>query len=580
MISSGSGERSAAGKRLYWIGVLLALAVGVPFLNKPFHIDDTMVLAVSSQILREPLRPFHASINWSGDPVPIFEKTTNPPLVSYVLAPLVARFGYREAPLHLAMLGFLVILGLAMAWLARRFAGGSVWPVLFVMLSPGVAASVNVMRDVPMMALSAAAVAVFVSGVDRRRWPLALGGSALAGLAILTKYSAVILFPVLIGYALLRRRGRDGLWLAAAAALLGLWCLQTQLTEGRIHLVYLLTTGRGGQPWTDRFYAALVTVGACLFLAPALLAEAASRGRLRLLAGTAIAMALALVGARRHLFGPPGSQYLLWHWAGAALLSLAILPMIGALRRRGGASTAADADSVFLALWTGAAIVFAVLGVMFQAVRHVLPVLPPLALLAVRSLRPNEARGRPFDRLRVTPSEAEGRDSSDRARRPMRWMVGVLGVCLLAQAVIAFGVGAADYAYADTYRQFAHEARTNLPRPGRDVWFFGHWGWQLYASSAGFRQLAGHGPMPKAGDALIVPDRVDKEQLPAALDGRLALIQEKTYSSPIPLQTMGPGSLFYGVSGGNVPYIFTRERKLETFRVYRVEARRGARPAA
>ena len=109
---------------------------------------------------------------------------------------------------------------------------------------------------------------------------------------------------------------------------------------------------------------------------------------------------------------------------------------------------------------------------MFQAVRHVLPVLPPLALLAVRSLRPNEARIR-------DPS-----------------------------------------------------------------------------------------------------DRVDKEQLPAALDGRLARIQEKTYYSPIPLQTMGPGSLFYGVSGGNVPYIFTRERKLETFRVYRVDARRGARPAA
>jgi 4-amino-4-deoxy-L-arabinose transferase-like glycosyltransferase len=565
MISSGSSERSAAGKRLYWIGVLLALVVGVPFLNKPFHIDDTMVLAVSSQILREPLRPFHASINWSGDPVPIFEKTTNPPLVSYVLAPLVARFGYREAPLHLAMLGFLVILGLAMAWLARRFAGGSVWPVLFVMLSPGVAASVNVMRDVPMMALSAAAVAVFVAGIDRRRWPVALGGSALAGLAMLTKYSAVILFPVLIGYALLRRRGRDGLWLAAAAALLGLWCLQTQLTEGRIHLVYLLTTGRGGQPWTDRFYAALVTVGACLFLAPALLAEAASRGRLRLLGATAMVMGLALVGARRHLWWPPGPQYVLWNLAGTALLALTLLPILGALRRRGGASTAADADSVFLALWTGAAIVFAVLGVMFQAVRHVLPVLPPLALLAVRSLRPNEARIR---------------DPSDRARRPMRWTVGVLGVCLLAQAVVAFGVGAADYAYADTYRQFAHAAKTNLPRPGRDVWFFGHWGWQLYASSAGFRQLAGHGPRPKAGDALIVPDRVDKEQLPAALDGRLARIQEKTYYSPIPLQTMGPGSLFYGVSGGNVPYIFTRERKLETFRVYRVEARRGARPPA
>jgi len=533
----------AANNRLLWLGVILALVVGVPFLDKPFHIDDTVVLRVAEQITRDPLRPFSADINWFGDPRPIFRETTNPPFVSYWVAPAVAAFGFSEVPIHLAMLAFLVVLGVATAWLSRRFAGGSAWPVLFVMLSPAVVVSNNVMRDVALAALSAAAAALFVAGVDRRRWPLALAGGLVVGLAILSKYSGVVLLPALAAYALLQRRGRYALWLLAPVGMLGLWCLQNQLVHGRVHLEYLMAERRGTLPWQDRFYAALVIVGACLFLVPALVVGAGRRAWVWLAVGAAVAAALALLGARLHNQAAVGWQYGLWVTTGAALVFMVLVPALaaapGALSRREGDG----ADHLFLALWAGGVLAFAVFFVMFQAVRHVIPAIAPLALLAVRLLR------RPEARTRLLPI--------------------LLGVLLAAQAVIAFMVAAGDYQYAGTYRRFAREAQ-RLQRPGREVWFMGNWGWQRYALSAGYTLLAAHGRRPRPGEWIIIPDRVHKGPVPEGLP--LEFVWEKTYRGRIPIHTMDGyiGASFYAVTGRNVPYRFTRQRDLETFRIFRV----------
>jgi hypothetical protein len=142
-----------------------------------------------------------------------------------------------------------------------------------------------------------------------------------------------------------------------------------------------------------------------------------------------------------------------------------------------------------------------------------------------------------------------------------------------AQAIVAFAVAAADYEYANTYRGFAREAK-RLVQPGREVWFQGNWGWQRYALSAGFTLLAQHGALPRPGDLLIVPERVHKGELPAGLEPRLSLVQEKTYRGRIPIHTMDgfQHASFYAVVGRLAPYFFTRDRTLETFKVYRVKS--------
>ena len=59
--------------------VLLLLGIGVPFLNKPFYIDDTFFLHIISSILNTPFNPFAGEINWFGKNRPVWEVTSNPP---------------------------------------------------------------------------------------------------------------------------------------------------------------------------------------------------------------------------------------------------------------------------------------------------------------------------------------------------------------------------------------------------------------------------------------------------------------------------------------------------------------------
>lgn len=574
-----------------WLAVAVALIVGLPFLDKPFHIDDTVVLRIAQQITRDPLRPFAAAMNWFGDERPIFDQTTNPPFVSYYLAPLVAAFGFAEVPLHVAMLAFLVALAVATAGLSRRFAGGSRWPLLFVMLSPAVVVSSNVMRDVPLAALSAVAAVLFIAGVDRRRWSLRLAGSLAMGLAMLTKYSGAVMLPALALYAISQRRARDLVWLVAGLALFGMWALDNQLVHGRVHLVYLVTHPTHNFTWLDRLYPTLVIVGACLFVAPVMLADAARRRRWWVAAAMVIAGGLALVGGRLHS-GAQGWQYALWVTTGAALVIAGVIPGFAAVPaafgrtqaatarsgspragyaegRRGGpdasgpshavptqraARRADSTDTFFLALWAVGTLAFSIFFTPFQAVRHVIPAIAPLALLAVRLLGLESGRS--------------------------RGMTGALTALLAAQAVIAFAVAAADYEYAATYRDFARRARRTLLSPGREVWFMGSWGWQRHALSAGFTLLAEHGRRPRAGDLVILPDRVYKGPMPAGL--KLTEIEEKTYRGRIAIHTMdgSVGASFYSVDPGRLPYAFTRERTLEVFRVFRVEGQSRGQAAA
>ncbi|MCS7066616.1 MAG: hypothetical protein NZL85_10160, partial [Fimbriimonadales bacterium] len=102
---------------------VLFLAIGLLVLLKPVHIDDTVVLHVAQNILKEPLHPFAGEFFWLEEPQPLAQVTTNPPLVSYWLAPFIALGGYREWVLHLAFVPFMALLGWGMYRLTARWLG-------------------------------------------------------------------------------------------------------------------------------------------------------------------------------------------------------------------------------------------------------------------------------------------------------------------------------------------------------------------------------------------------------------------------------------------------------------------------
>jgi len=129
----------------HWIFLiaLVVLVSALPFVDKAFHIDDPFVLKIAGNILQNPFDPFIGDFDWFGSLTPIWQTTTNPPFVSYYLAPFIARFGYSEVALHTAMMLFLLMIAWGTSVLSNRFAGGSLYPLLFVMFSPAEAETRN-----------------------------------------------------------------------------------------------------------------------------------------------------------------------------------------------------------------------------------------------------------------------------------------------------------------------------------------------------------------------------------------------------------------------------------------------------
>ena len=520
---------------------LLSLLLSFPFLSKAVHIDDPVVLAASERILVDPWDPYSGDFDWFGHRLPFWQVTTNPPLLSYYLAPWVSVFGCQEIWLHLAMVPFLVMMAFSMFRLSRHWADGSWWPVLFLLTSPAVWVSMNLMRDVPATALLLASLVGLLEGSARgNRKQLAMA-SLLAGAAALTKYTAAVVFPIWALYALSRRRAGLLLWTIPGVLLIIAWCGLTAWQYGWIHPLFLLAGlhPENSFPAIDKMFALLTITGSSmLLLVPWLGSRVSSSSRwVAFVAG--MVAALAAAGYHREL----DLEYLFWAFSGAAVLWLTLGE--GLKRLRGGL-LGDGSTTLLLTVWPIAILIFGVVGIKFQAVRHLLPALPAIILLAFR-LHGKESRTRPQSRL--------------------------LMLLLMLQLALGGAVAWADRQYADCYRDLARGARAKWQPYSDRIWFVGHWGWQFYARKAGFSQLSRGGPLPETGDIFLQPIRV---HIGNALEGsqlgaRLELMETRSCSSDLPLRTVNHGgAAFYAVVRNNLPFRF-QTLPLEELRVYRVK---------
>ena len=525
---------------LTWI-VLVSVLLSLPFLNKAFHIDDPVVLQCVKKILANPLDPFGGEFDWFGVTLPFWQVTTNPPLLSYYLAPFVWIFGYSEIILHAAMMPFLAGVLAGCLALSRRFCRSLHWlPVLMIVTSSAVLVSPNVMRDIPALALICVGLAIGIRGLDRGRSSLLSLGSMVIGLAAVTKYSAGVAVGVLLLYALMSKRKTTLLAFLPSILPLGIWCGWTWLVYGEAHPWFLLLGkhSSGSFSTASKFFSLLVTLGSVCLLAPLIgwrMQESTRRPKFLVVGGTLVLT----LAAWWYQAGEASSQYLVWTVAGSfSLLGLLVLGS-----RPGPEGRLTDRDSAFLLCWTLVFFFFSVSLVPFQAVRHVLGGLVPAVLLCFRSRRA----------------------ISTTARKAL-WLLVVV------QLLLALSVAWSDMEYANVYRDFAHDVGRRHPE--QEVWFLGQWGWHFYAEQAGFRQIHGDGAVPGSGSLVVWPERVFVGRVSAQNRDflkRLQLVESRDVYSTLPLQTMSfPEASFYAVVRRTVPFVFGRE-PIETLRVYRVE---------
>ncbi len=516
---------------------LVALACAFTLLNafKPLHIDDTAYCCYAHQIARHPLDPYGFEIHWYDLPKPAHEVLA-PPVLPYWWAAGVALFGERPFLWKLWLLPFGLLLVFALHRLLRLYARGLEMPLLWMtVLSPTLLPSFNLMLDVPALALGLGALAVFSRAAARRSWSRALLAGLLAGLAMETKYSALLVPAALLLYALLYRRLRFGIGAAGVAVLFFVGCEAMIASRyGMSH--FLLHLQRGPDSLERPFNLVMPLVG--------ILGATASAVGL---------LGLAALGARRWVLVSTGLGL-------AALLGLlAIVPTADASFFRDAETHKGRLTLNNLAVGPAGLLVIGVVAASaWQLLRlsrrgnhwcraDLFPVVwLLLELAAYFALTPFPATRRVLG-IVVAATVVVGR-LAVRSRRLPDFSWNVRGVAT-AGAALGLAWFTVDFYDARAEKDAVAGAARWIRRQEADarIWYAGHWGFQFYAERIGLLPVLPLDARPRPGEWLIRPDTRVTQQPWYDGEGRIDAVTTLRRFDWLPLRTV-PG--YYG---GNTP---------------------------
>ncbi len=481
-------------KRLLPIVMLSAVLTGLNAV-KPLHVDDATFYFNAAQIASDPLDPYgYVMLRWS-DAVPALHALA-PPVLSYWWAAAIRMFGERPVLWKLWLFPFALIFVASLAALLRRFAPSVAIPLLVMLvLSPIFLPSLNLMMDIPALALSLLALVLFFRACDQNSLSLAAFAGLIAGLAMQTKYIAFLAPAIVLIYALLHRKLHLGFIAASIAGLVfAAWETALYFRYGESHFVYQLFQGDNGDQPKAVLLASLCPLlgGAAPTLALlALTVLPAPRWLLFLAALLAVLPFLLLVCP--DAFSDGGRLYQL----ADALFScngVVVLLSVGWVARRlvaasgplAGRKHDSKRDVWFLILWFALELAGYVVISPFPAVRRIMGTTIAATLLI----------GCLADQSRLET-----------------WRRNVLHGLVAVTVLLGFGFFTIDYLEARAEQQAANAAvqliHGEYPQAG--IWYAGYWGFQYYAEKCGMKQIV---PLRNTGDgapALLPASHLHRE---------------------------------------------------------------------
>jgi hypothetical protein len=496
-------------------------------------IDDPAYYAIARQIARAPFDPYGFDQFWYSYVEPA-NHILAPAAFPYWLGIGMKLFG--DDPQLIKFWLYPVFATFSLSWFAllRRFARNTATPILLLTLaSPVLLPNANFMLDVPALALSLAAMVMFLHAMDRHRLPVAIAASLVAGLAAQTKYTGGLSWPMIVFAAAVYRPPTDMSSKArirfacaacvAAVSLFVAWELFVRLKYGESHFLYHLREGGG-------------TLLARIRLAPSLL----------LLLGGMLppAACVVLLGLRW--------QRLFVAFCALTLCGYALILSVPGTSRSAWALRP-DRQSIDVAT-----VVFAILGalaasvVLYAAIRQVsrwrrwLPCrrnswigtfLSGWLLLEIAgyfALTPFAATRRIIGiTLVATLIAARLLSFVARKDRSWRWLAIAPGMALgiFYNALCTREAGMEP----DAVRKAVAEIREQ--QPSARIWYVGHWGVQFEAQRCGLLAVVLGSSQLERGDWLIWPDpgRVAQQEMKpsTALGGP---VRELDSAHPLPLR--------------------------------------------
>ena len=199
--------------------LIIALALTLIDAAKPLVIDDGLFYQIARQIAQDPADPYGFELHWYAEARPAVEVVA-PPVVPYWWAAALKLFGDRAVVWKLWLFPFALLLTASCArllcWIAPT---ESSLLLCAALISPAVLPALNLMLDLPALALVMASLVLLIEACQRPRGlALALAAGVLGGLALQTKYNSVIPLVAGLAYAGLARRWAAALVTGAVAA--------------------------------------------------------------------------------------------------------------------------------------------------------------------------------------------------------------------------------------------------------------------------------------------------------------------------------------------------------------------------
>ena len=256
-----------------WPALLLATVCLLPFLNKPFIIDDPHFLAMAQQIIKHPAHPMDFTICWNLGPdcIKAYALTPGNALMGYFLVPTILT-GAHEWTAHLTQLVLVWIAILAMTSLVLRFGWDRrhaiIGALLLVAIAPFLPMASTAMPDILATAVALVAMERLAAWKAEQKWTQGAAAAIALGLAGFARAHLPLLLPLAAFYlldsvnpkeAFAQVRKRFWLWIPVLAGAGLLFAIIATTREHNLAL-YPVANFRGLRIYTGQ--------SRCLFAVP------------------------------------------------------------------------------------------------------------------------------------------------------------------------------------------------------------------------------------------------------------------------------------------------------------------------
>jgi hypothetical protein len=225
--------------------ILVACVLTVLNAIKPVHMDDNVYIAYGVEFIAHPLNPY--DFNFGSPNFISANQLLVPPVLPYYLGTGIALLGDNPILFKLWLFPFALLLSGSFYYLFKRFAPGYETNLLwFTVLSPAILPGFNCMLEIPVLALGLTVLVLAFESIEKSSISLTILSGLILGLAIETKYTALITLATIFWLYLINRRIFQGIAVVFVALLVFIsWEVFIHLSQGQSHFIIHLGQRKG-----------------------------------------------------------------------------------------------------------------------------------------------------------------------------------------------------------------------------------------------------------------------------------------------------------------------------------------------